>query len=384
MPEPTRAAPAWRRAPYRLLFPVGAALALVAVLPFPLRGAAGGGALAPFHSAAQVLGFLTCFVMGFLFTFVPRFTRRGGPDRWELGLALAVPPACTLSAWAGDMGTAVVLWLGLVAVAVAFTVRHLRAAPPGALRAAPGALIWILASLVAGATGAALTAAAPALSAGGAPAAWAIGRGLLVQGLVAGLVIGAVALLRAAGTAGDPRPARGPGWRAHALAAAAFFASFPLEVLASPRGGLALRAAVATGALVVAGLHRAGGFAGLQRRLVWLGAWLVPAGFWIGAAFPAHRGAALHVVFVGGFSLVSLALGAQAVEAGAAEPRPASPRALGVMAALLAAAFAARLAAAVDLARVAAWLAIAGAAFAAAVVAWAVAVARGIVRARPG
>ncbi|HEX5631612.1 MAG TPA: hypothetical protein VFX50_00220, partial [Gemmatimonadales bacterium] len=57
--------PRWRREPHRLLFPLGAVLGVVAVLPFARRGSA-GGALALFHSVAQIQGFLTCFVVGFL------------------------------------------------------------------------------------------------------------------------------------------------------------------------------------------------------------------------------------------------------------------------------------------------------------------------------
>ena len=69
--RPHPAARGWRRESYRALFSLGAALAIFAVLPFVSRGA-GGGALGLFHPLAQVEGFLSCFLVGFLFTFVPR------------------------------------------------------------------------------------------------------------------------------------------------------------------------------------------------------------------------------------------------------------------------------------------------------------------------
>lgn len=375
----------WRREPYRLLFPLGAALAVVAVLPFPLRSA-GGGSLALFHSVAQVLGFLTCFVVGFLFTFVPRKTHTPPPDGWEMTVAVAIPPLAVGSAWVNAAQTPYVLWLALVAVTIVFTVSRMRVASSSG--GVPPVLVWVPVSLVAGAVGAILSAVAPFLSGGGAPASWVIGRGLLVQGLVAGLVLGVGGILVPQLTRGEAAPEVVPPDRArrdlglHAAAAAAFFASFPLEVLASVRAGLLLRAAVATAVLVAAArAHRLPALPGLHRWLVWLGAWLVPLGFWIAALFPHHRAAALHVVFVGGFSQIALAVATHVALAHGGRPErlSASPLALRLMAVLLAAAFAARIAAGIDLRHVASWLSWAGLAFAGAVGAWLVAVAPAIV-----
>jgi uncharacterized protein involved in response to NO len=384
--SPRRPAPGWRREPYRLLFPLGAALAVVAVLPFPLRGA-GGGALGLFHSVAQILGFLTCFVVGFLFTFVPRQTHTAGPDAWEMAVAVAVPPAAVVFAWANAGGIPYVLWLGLVVVAIGFTATRLRAA--ASYGATPALLVWIPASLAAGGVGAVLAAATPLLTGGGAPPPWVIGRGLLVQGLVSGLVLGVGGVLLPRLTRGEPEPApldaaaRRRSLAAHGAAAAAFFASFPLEVLADARLGIALRAAVATVVLLAAGrLHRPPALPGVHRWLIWLGAWLVPVGFWVGALFPRHRGAALHVVFVGGFSQLALAVGTHVAlsRGGQAQRLSASPRALRLMAVLLAVAFAARILAGVDLRHVAGWLSAAGAAFTGAVLAWAVVVGPALLR----
>jgi uncharacterized protein involved in response to NO len=375
----------WRREPYRVLFPLGAALAVVAVLPFPLRSV-GGGSLALFHSVAQILGFLTCFIIGFLFTFVPRRTRTAPPDAWEMTVAVAVPPAAVASAWVNAGVTPYVLWLGLVGVAIAFTVGRLRAG--AATGRVPAVLVWVPISLAAGAVGAALAAVAPFLAGGGAPAAWVVGRGLLVQGLVAGLVLGVGGILVPQLTRGEapeehPEPARLRRSAAgHAAAAAVFFASFPLEVLVDPRIGIAVRALVATAVLLAtAGVHRPPTLPGLHRWLVWLGAWLVPLGFWIAALFVRQRAAALHVVFVGGFSQLALAVGSHVAlsHGGRPERLSSSPLSLRLMAVLLAAAFCGRILAGVDLAHVARWLTWAALAFAGAVGAWGVAVAPALV-----
>jgi uncharacterized protein involved in response to NO len=371
---PHLSAPAWRREPYRLLFPLGAALSVTAVLPFALGGAA-GGALALFHSVAQVQGFLTCFVVGFLFTFVPRRTQTPAPAAWQMLAALGLPAASVACAWADERALAQGLWLALVAVVLHFTARALAAAPA---RRVPAVFLWVPVSLVAGGAGALLTAAAPLLEPGSGPKMWAVGRGLLVQGLVSGLVIGVggflIPQLTRGEAAGEVEPARQRRALAlHALAAGAFFASFPVEVLEDLRAGAAMRALLAGGVLLaVARIHRPPSVPGLHRRLVWVGAWLVPLGFCMEACWPRLRGAALHVVFVGGFAQLSLAVAVHVAlsHGGRPERLEGSPPALRAMSALLAVAFGARILAGIDTGHVPSWLTIAGLAFCGAIVAW--------------
>ncbi|HZY04113.1 MAG TPA: NnrS family protein, partial [Anaeromyxobacteraceae bacterium] len=89
---------------------------------------------------------------------------------------------------------------------------------------------------------------------------------------------------------------------------------------------------------------------------------------------PRLRGAALHVLFVGGFAQLALAVATHVAlsHGGRADRLRASPAPLRVMAALLAAAFGGRILAGIDLSHVAGWLALAGTAFTGAVGAWAV------------
>ncbi|WP_242342288.1 NnrS family protein [Anaeromyxobacter terrae] len=372
--EPQRA-PGWRREPYRVLFPLGAGLAVVAVLPF-VAGGAGGGALGVFHPLAQIDGFLSCFLAGVLFTFVPRQTRTPPPGRWQMLAALALPLASVASAWAGRGALAHGLWLALAAVVLGFTVRRVRVAggtPP------PAVAVWVPLSILAGATGALLSALAPLASATSAPRAWIIGRGLLAQGFVTGLVLGVGAILLPRLTRGEDavvlrpeRLRRAAGL--HAIAALAFFGSFPVEVLYDARLGMALRALVATLVLVLAaGIHRPPTLPGVHRQLVWIASWLLPLGFWLAALAPRLRTAALHVVFVGGFTQLTLAVAAHVVlsRGGRGPALEESPWTARAVAALLALAVGARLLAAIDLARIPFWLAVAGMAFIGAVLAWA-------------
>jgi len=93
------------------------------VLPFALRGA-GGGSLALFHSAAQLQGFLTCFALGFLFTFLPRRTGTAPPAGWEVLASAALAASSAACAWFHAALASYLLWMavpmGLTAVA-AFT-----------------------------------------------------------------------------------------------------------------------------------------------------------------------------------------------------------------------------------------------------------------------
>ncbi|HYX93097.1 MAG TPA: NnrS family protein, partial [Myxococcaceae bacterium] len=238
----------------------------------------------------------------------------------------------------------------------------------------------------------ALTAGAPLVARMSGPTAWEIGRGLLVQGFVAGLVIGVSGALIPPLTRGEPpRPPGAPARRRRSLllhlgAALAFFLSFPIEALVDIRFGWGVRALVATAVLLLAArVDRFPTAAGLHRRLVWLGAWLVPLGFWMGALAPRFQGAALHVLFVGGFAQLALAVAAHLVlSTDSAGERAASPWIARSMALFLAAAFGARIVATVDLPRVASWLAIAAAAFSCAIFAWAALAVPALIPAQPG
>ena len=70
----------------------------------------------------------------------------------------------------------------------------------------PAVLVWVPLALLSGAAGALLSALAPRLAATSAPAAWIIGRALLAQGFVAGLVLGVGGILVPQLTRGEGIP----------------------------------------------------------------------------------------------------------------------------------------------------------------------------------
>jgi uncharacterized protein involved in response to NO len=266
-----------------------------------------------FHAIAQIQGFMTCFAAGFLFTAIPRRTGTAPPSPVEMGLALALPPAVVLAAWWEHLAISQALWLALVITIIAFAVR--RFLDPAAARRPPVSFIWIPLAFGMGVAGSILT-AAPSLLGDAGLRIHDLGRLLLLQGLFVGLVAGVGGMVIPLITCGDAppdsagRPADRRARLGYLAAAALLVLSFWIEVAVSARAGLGLRAAVALALLIAAGrIHRLPRLPGWHRRLVWLSAWLIPAGYVLAACFPAQKKAGLHVVFIGGFALMAFAVG---------------------------------------------------------------------------
>ncbi len=365
------------RDPWRAFFPLGVLLAWAGVLEWLLY-ATGVTAeyRATFHATAQIQGFVTCMAVGFLYTFVPRRTGSAGPNGLQLAAAAAAPVAATVAAWEQRLALAQALWGAGVLVVAAFVFR--RVLGPGGARRVPGVFVWVPAGLVAAAAGAALVGVAAILGPQEEPELWRLGRGLLLQGFATALVVGVggtmIPTLTRGPGAGEPPAGVLSGRAPQAVAAALFLASFPLEVYGAPRAGFALRAAV-TGAVLVsaARLWRPPSVPGLHRRLIWISAWLLPAGYAFAAAAPALRSAALHVVFIGTFALMALSVSLHVAlsHGGSPDALARSPWQVRAMGLLLLAALTFRILVGVDAAHPGPWLGGASAAFLLATAAWA-------------
>jgi uncharacterized protein involved in response to NO len=255
----------------------------------------------------------------------------------------------------------------------------------------PAVFLWVVAALLAGIAGAVLVATAAILGPQDQPEVWQLGRGLLFQGFVSALVVGVGGTLLPTLLRGEPVPAPAsvpPGELAtQAVAVLLFLASFPLEVLVSPRLGFALRAAITGGVLGrAAQLWRTPSAPGLHRRFIWLSAWLLPIGYALAAAVPAARVAALHVVFIGCFALMALSVSLHVALSHGGNPERLArwPWQTWSMGTLLIASTVFRFMAGVDASHVTAWLGPAAASFLLATVAWGSLVARAILRRPPG
>lgn len=365
---PVEAVSALRKDPYRVFFPLGVLLGWLGVgqwLSYALG--LGGGFRVVFHSMVQVQGFLACFVAGFLFTFIPRRTATAPPAAWQLVVAAACPVLLAAAAWGERWALSQVFWLASVGVLSHFVAtRVARSRNPNRL---PPSLVFIPVALGFGFVGAALTAL---------PSAHAVGRGLVLEGMVGALVMGIGAMLIPVITRAEPPPppAASVASRAPHLAWAALYGfSFALEAQPGfpPRLAYALRLAVAIAVLVVgAKLWRRPTEPGLNRRAVLAAAWCLPLGYALLTAWPAQRSAGLHVIFLGGFGLLALTVGQHVIAAHAGQGAWLAgwPRATWALIGFTGAALAARLLMQLDPPRYLPWMTVAAGAFVCAGASW--------------
>lgn len=361
-----------RREPFRLFFPLGIALSWAAVFHWLLLGL---GVIdsyhSIFHAMTQVQGFLTSFVVGFLFTMLPRRTRTAPPSTWEIAICAAAPIATTIAAWFERWALAQSFWLVLVVVLAQFAVRRARRAPRGAF---PPGFVWIAGAVLLGAGGSILAGVGAAM---GPSTMWLhdLGRAFVLQGMLTAMILGVGSMLfpplMRAGAFVPPLPrtkARvGAETLGHVAALVLFAESFALQI-SHERLGLLLRAGVIAVTLVRAGMLRLPRGIEFHRRLVWIAAWALAAGPLLQAAFPGYRRSMLHVTFIGGYALMSFAISVHVFHTHIGNPA-ASPR-VRALAGCLAAALVFRILMDVVPSHFSLWIACAASCFLAATLAW--------------
>ena len=266
----------------------------------------------PLHMALMMQGFEQCFVLGFLLTAMPAFTHSTRCQPWELGWATLSMVVFGALAFAGLVAAAHAAYLAsLVLLGVAGARRVVRNP-----RRPPEEFLFVGLGLLLGVLGATLLLAA-ALDAGpGLPPRFA--ERLLSLGLLLSLVIGVGSLLVPT-FAGMRDPLVIPGLaapherrgrrRLYSVVIAALLLAFGTEWRGHAQLGMLLRAAAVT----VMGLwvwkltrlprRDAPGFA------LWGSGWLVMTGLWTNALGPRIAVAGLHIVFIGGFAMLTLGIG---------------------------------------------------------------------------
>ena len=309
-------APLWRREPFRVLFPLGMALAWAGVGHWLLYAL---GVLpeyrSVFHAMTQIQGFLMCFATGFLFTMIPRRTGTAPPSALQMIAAVVTPVATSVLAWHEQWAWSQIAWMALVATIVVFIVT--RFASSQAKRRPPNSFVWIPASLLMGLAGSVMTAL---FGIYGEQMQWAhiVGRGLILQGMFTGLILGVGGLALPLMTRGQPSPdgVATPADRlrraGHLAAVAMLVGSFWVGYAHSLQLAYAIRAAVVTAVLLLgAELWRFPNQEGWNRRLIWFSAWMVPLGYVLAALWPENHKAGLHVTFIGGFALLAMGVSTQ-------------------------------------------------------------------------
>jgi uncharacterized protein involved in response to NO len=292
--------------PYRIFFPLGVLLGVVGVSIWPLYGfglTAGYSGRA--HALVQTNGFLFAFLAGFLLTAVPRLTGTEPPKRPTQICLAAILIVAAAAAELQAFGISTAASLAGYALMLALVARRFvqRRQPP------PPMFVLIGLGLASGALGA-------VLNCGVAweilPAFWdLLGKRLLTEGMMLLLVLGVGGLLgqRLLGVSPIALP---PGRQEHLWAAAG---SVILMSLVAEYGfGLVwmafVRAAVVT-AVVFSTLRiwRRPAIRSTLSWCVWTAEWLTVAAVWLVAAAPKYRVDFLHILFIGGFSLLIFAVG---------------------------------------------------------------------------
>lgn len=324
---------ALRREPFRIFFPLAVMSGMLGVghwLAFQ-QGWTNSYSGA-FHAHVQVWGYIGSFAIGFLLTALPRSGGAPPASTFELAAALTAVistiAAVALEQWL--LANVInVLLLGLV---IAFAARRFAATRAAGGTAAartgpppPVEFVWIPLALGFGVAGSLVAAAGRADL---LPATVIkIGEVAAQQGFLLGVVLGVGGFMaprlmghgdvmagpRCAPSA-DPARARARRLRVHLVAALAIVASFFVEGLGAVRWAYLLRGAVVLAELVYAAkIHRWPRVDSLFARMLWASLGMTPLGLIAAGLLPNARVAMLHVTFLGGFALMTFAMGTMVV-----------------------------------------------------------------------
>ena len=314
-PRPPDSRPALE--PYRVLFPLGALFAIAGVAPWIAAAFAPGAWPGLLHAGLMVQGFELCFVTGFLLTALPAFTHGEKCRPWELAivtagaLAFGVLQAAGLEAGAG---AAFAFTLLFSFVALARRVRLGGAAPPEEfLLVGLGVLLGILAGVAQALVAAGvLTEPAPRY------ALRMVSRGMmpaLVLGL-GGLLVPTFAMMKdPLAIVGVARAGQRVPRRAFVLSIGALLVfALACEAKGAPDLGAWARATAGLASTMLAWkLWRPPGRSAALSWALWTAGWCVALGLLAAAALPAYEVTAWHVVFVGGYGLLTLAIATRVV-----------------------------------------------------------------------
>jgi uncharacterized protein involved in response to NO len=299
----------WRSEPFRAFFPLGVVLGWVGIGHWLLYSV---GMTATYscmmHGLVQTQAFLMAFAVGFLMTALPRRTQAPPASAGELWLVAAALMTTGVAATAEQWVIAEISYVVVLLVLLEFAVRRFLGRASD--RRPPAAFVLIPFAFLHGLAGAGFILAGAAFDA--PPWTVALGRLLVEQGVFLCLVVGIGGLVLPLMAGAPPPPDLGSSPRerrkavAYGVAGTTILASLLLEQAGWATLGPLVRAGVvAIGLGLGGGAWRLPALPGLHRRLVWLAVWLTPLGLASAGIWPDYRVPALHVLFIGGFSLLA-------------------------------------------------------------------------------
>ena len=298
--------------PYRVFFPMGVVFGLVGASLWPLHALGWIPYPAPLHWTLMIQGFQHCFILGFLLTAMPSFLHAERVKPVELILAAAAMLAflafslAMRPAWAQASYVVTILLLAVMGVR-----RFRRAEPP------PEEFLLVAMGLVLGLAGGLVS----FLVAGGfvAEPSPRFGLHLVSMGMILSIVLGVGGLLVPTfSSMRDPlvipglaKPhERTPRRALYSAVAVALLAAHVLEMLGKPRVGAIVRALGGDVMLLwVWKIFRRPGVRDLLSYCLWSAGWMIFVGLLVAAFFPTKGLVAYHIIFIGGFGLLTLGIG---------------------------------------------------------------------------
>lgn len=291
--------------PYRLFFPLGLLLGLWGVtlwvlfvlfkIPYP----------ATVHSYLMIGGFLTAFTTGFLMTAVPRFTGTFHPEIYELGISFLGLVLLPFVSWMSIVGSSALLILLHLNLVLFFVRRFLKRRAP-----LPHPFLFIPTSLLISILGHGLI----ILSLGGwlSSVYYSMGKLLAFYAFMLGIVLGVGSKIIPAFT-GQGLLVQKNG-RLMLGVVALFFSSFFIELFLNLRLGLSLRfLTIFYVAFRIWRIHQKPMNPSKLSFGLWISCWCLLIGVLGGSLFPRYLLEWNHVVFIGGFGLMTLMIGSRVI-----------------------------------------------------------------------
>lgn len=303
--------------PYRILFPMGLLYAVASALLWPIHALGWIPYAATTHWTLMIQGFQHCYILGFLLTALPAFlhSERCRPaELATVAAAMVVLGVAAVSGWVVAAQAAYLVTLMTLVYVAARRIPTRRGDPPEEF-------VFVALGLLLGFGGALW---GIAIAAGWAPEpAPRFALHLIARGLVLSIVLGLGGLLVPTFTAmkeplvvlGIAKPGqRHPRRRAYVPLALIFLASLVAEAYGRAELGAWLRVAAATPILVLVWkVFRLPGRPDLLSFALWGAGWFILLGLWFSALLPAHAIAGFHIIFQGGFGLLTLGISTRVV-----------------------------------------------------------------------
>lgn len=308
--------------PYRIFFPLGILCGIFGIGHWFVYASGWAATYSTYmHASIQIETYMICFIAGFLMTALPRMSATK-PASWieTCGLLILIS-SILVSLYSSRWIPAHLLFIASLVWLLFFGVRRLAPAGAQARVKPPVEFLWVPTALLHGILGSLLLITGISKI----TAAWAImtGKSMVQQGLVLSIVLGIGGFLapRLMGTFRIVEPAKGPCCEIkqekdrrcrrslHLAAGALLLISFFFEGFGFIRPAYGLRALIVTVLMIgTRSLVSKPLVTEQYVRLLWISLWMVALGSWAAFIFPSYRAAMLHIIFIGGYSLMTFAV----------------------------------------------------------------------------